>query len=112
MQIRGEPSINIAIPNYNFVHVDSATKAGSVAMYISSKYKFSLDHKLELNLNGCEDIWINLDINQAKKLTIGTIYWHPNSDNDSVVAFTESLCSSMNKLIKLKDTFYIQRYEY
>jgi len=69
-RIRGEPSINISIPNYNFVHVDSATKTGGVAMYISSKYKFSLDHELELNLNSCEDIWINLDINQAKKKSL------------------------------------------
>jgi len=66
MRIRGELSFNISIPNYNFFHVYSATKARGVAMYISSKYKFNLDHKLELNLNGCEDIWINLDINQAK----------------------------------------------
>jgi len=54
---------------------------------ISSKYIFSLDHELELNLNGCEDIWINLNVNQTKNLTIGTIYRHPNSDNNSVEAF-------------------------
>jgi len=70
-RIRGEPSINISIPNYNFVYVDSATKAEGVVMYISSKYKFSLDHELELNLNGCEDIWIHLDINQAKNSLLG-----------------------------------------
>jgi len=46
-RIRGEPSINISIFNYNFVHVDSATKPGGVAMYISFKYKFSLDHEVE-----------------------------------------------------------------
>ena len=57
-RLKGNPLINIAIPNYNFVHADSVTNAGRVGVYVSSKFRFEVDLELNLNLNGCEEIWL------------------------------------------------------
>ena len=79
-RLKGEPLINISIPNFKCVHADSTTKAGGVAIYISSKFDFELDRELEMRIKDCEDLWINLTQKEkpSKKLTIGAIYRHPN----------------------------------
>ena len=59
-QLKGEPLINISIPNYKFDNADSTTKGGGVAIYISSKFDFELDCEFETHIKGCEDLWINL----------------------------------------------------
>ena len=59
-RLKGEPLINISKPNFNFVHADSTTKAGWVAIYVSSKFYFELDRELEMHIKGCEDLWIKL----------------------------------------------------
>ena len=51
-RLKGEPLINISIPNFKFVHADSTTKAGGVAIYISSKFDFDLDRELEMHIKG------------------------------------------------------------
>ena len=60
MQLRGDSLTNITIPNYDFVHADSTTNAGGVAVYISSNYNFELDPKLDMKVNDCEELWLNL----------------------------------------------------
>ena len=59
-RLKGEPLINSLIPNHKFVHADSTTKAGGVAVYVSSKFNVELDCELEMHIKGCEDLWINL----------------------------------------------------
>jgi len=39
-RIKENPICNISIPGYEFLHVDSPTNAGVVAMYVSTTYKF------------------------------------------------------------------------
>ena len=41
-QLKGEALINIDLPFYKFNHVDSATVAGGVAIYVSSKLQFEV----------------------------------------------------------------------
>jgi len=55
--LKGDPLINISQPNYNFIHADSPTNAGRVAIYILSKCKY------EMNTVGCEDLWLNIFLN-------------------------------------------------
>ena len=80
-RLKGDPLINVLIPSCNFVHSDAVTNAGGVAIYVSSKFQFTLNHELNLNVNGCEDLWLNLclSINAEKKIIIGAVYQHPNA---------------------------------
>ena len=55
-RLKGEPLINISIPNYKFGHTDSTTKAGGVAIYISSKFDFELDCERKMHIKGCDDL--------------------------------------------------------
>ena len=76
-RLKGDSLINVLIPGYNFVHSDSVTNAGGVAIYVSSKFQFTLDHKLNLNVNGCEDLWLNvcLSNNAGTRPPWGGIQW-------------------------------------
>ena len=80
IQLKGEPLTNITIPDYNFAQTDSVTNAGGVAIYISSKYEFELVQSYNMNLNGCEDLWLEVTVptNQTSFI-IGTVYRHPSS---------------------------------
>jgi len=60
-RLLGDPMINILLlPDYNFIHADSVANTGWVAVYISSKYEFEIDQDLEMKLNGCKELWMNL----------------------------------------------------
>ena len=56
-RLNGYPLISTTIPNNSFVYADPVTNAGGVEVYVSSKFRFQVDHELNLNLNGCEEIW-------------------------------------------------------
>ena len=37
-RIKGDPFVNISLPQYNLVHDDSTTRAGGIAIYVSKKF--------------------------------------------------------------------------
>jgi len=51
---------NIQIPNYNFVHVDPITNAGGVGLYINTKLQYTVRQDLELPIDGCESLFIEM----------------------------------------------------
>ena len=93
-----EPLTNITIPDYNFAHTGSVTNAGGVAIYISSKYKFELVQSYNMNLNGCEDQWLEVTVftNQTS-FTIGAVYRHPSS---KIKTFCKAFVHTINLLSK------------
>ena len=74
---------NIQIPNYNFVHVDSLTNAGGVGLYVNKKLQYTVRQDLELPIDGCESLFIEVKSNNVsgKKYIVGMVYRHlsPNS---------------------------------
>ena len=108
-RLKGNPLINIAIPSYNFVHADSVTNAGGVGVYVLSKFRFQADLELNLNLNGCEEIWLNLitEENLSTKITIGAMYRHPNVRSNDIEEFSETLCNTIHKITKRNGIFYL-----
>lgn len=68
-RINLNPTINIEIPGYVFVHLPSPTKAGGVGAYLSKAIKFSKKDNLQLHLTGCEDLWLKYNF-LAKKIII------------------------------------------
>ena len=61
-RLKTQPLLNIDISGYTFVHIDSPTAAGGVAMYISNALQFSVLNNLQLTVNECENIWIKLHV--------------------------------------------------
>ena len=107
-RIKGDPLVNISLPQYNLVHDDSTTRAGGVAIYVSKKFRFETEPKFKMKIDGCEDLWLNiLDKNSVKKFTDGAIYRHPNGDVEATEAFSEALSHSLNKISKQKRIFYL-----
>ena len=105
-RIKGDPLVNILLPQYNRVHDDSTTRAGGVAIYVSKKFPFETEPKFKMKIDGCENLWINtLDKNSEKKFTVGAIYRHPNADVEATEAFSEALSNSLNKISKQKRIF-------
>ena len=105
-RIKGEPLINISIPNYNSFHKDSPTNAGGVAIYVSKKHQFKVIQEFKLNLKGCEELWIQLISNKysTHDIIIGAIYRQPTSDSEE---FSDALCNSISKINKHKKLFYL-----
>ena len=97
-RLKGEPLTNITIPDYNFAQTDSATNANGVAIYIFSKYKFELVQSYNMNLNGCEDLWLEVTVptNQTSFI-IGAVYRHPSS---KIETFCEAFINTINLLSK------------
>ena len=95
-RINHKPFINIELPDYKFVHIDSPTSAGGVAVYISSELRFNIFFNLRLDIDGCENIWLKLC---HSDLLLGVIYRHPRSN---VKLFTNQLNKTLEQLKTFK----------
>ena len=91
-RLKTQPLLNIDIFGYTFVHTDSPTIAGGVAMYISNALQFSVLNNLQLTVNECENIWIKL---HDSNLIISTIYRHPKNDPQ---VFIDALNTNLEKV--------------
>ena len=76
-RLKNQPLLNIDISGYTFIHIDSPTTAGEVAMYISNALQFSVITNLQLTVNECENIWIKL---HDSNVIISTIYQARSQD--------------------------------
>ena len=93
---------------YVFEYIDSTTQAGGVGAYISNHLNYSLRSDLSLNVQHCEDMWIDFEINPDNKrnshFIVGVIYRHRNH---SYKTFCEKLCEKIDTLKKAKVDFFI-----
>jgi len=90
-RLKTTPLLNIDISGYSFVHNDSTTNAGGVAMYISNALPYSLLSNVHMDIDECENIWIKL---LGSNLTIATIYRHPKND---LLSFMDVLNKNLEK---------------
>ena len=65
----------MAIPNYSFVHVNSTSNAGGVAVYLHSSLKYILYHQ-QFCLSNSECMWIKV-CSPFSKFILGVGYRHP-----------------------------------
>ena len=95
-RIHLNPILNIGIPNYTFIHVPSPTRAGGVMAYVSKELNFTVNDRLSLNIDGCEDLWRDVDIPGLKNnYTFAVIYRHPWNNHST---FLEALDSNVQAL--------------
>ena len=95
-RIHLNPILNFEIPNYTFTHVPSPTRAGGVMAYVSKELNFTVNGRLSLNIDGCEDLWLDVYIPGLKNnYTFAVIYRHPWNNHST---FLEALDSNMQAL--------------
>ena len=103
-RIKNHPLVNIDLPNYSFLHVDSDTNAGGVAMYVHNSINFTLAQK-QYKLNNSESLWIDFREPSGNLYTVGVIYRHPCTATADY--FIDDLCACLSDLINRKSTFYV-----
>ena len=95
---------NVDLEGYDFVHKNSDTNAGGVGIYINQIYSYTIVNEFDLHVNGCEDMWIELEQAHNKKCFIGALYRHPNFNFKD---FQVSLERTIEKLNLHNSIFYI-----
>jgi len=92
-KLKSKCCTNKQIPNYNFVHVDSLTYTGGVGLYVNKKLQYTIRQDLELPIDGCESLFIEVKSNNVsgKKCIVGVIYRNPSNSQAFQLAFTNLL---------------------
>ena len=103
-KLKTKVPITFTLSGYDFVHVDSDTHAGGVGLFIRSVYSFNTINTFNLNIVGCEDLWIELLLSKNKKCIVGTVYRHPTFD---ARLFSNKFATIIDKLNRTNNYFYI-----
>ena len=95
-KIKDKPSVNIGIPGYTFLHVNSISNAGGVGVYVSDLLQFK-ELSFVATFPGCESLWIkitcpNTDINYV----VGTVYRHPNTNANKFCEFLNEILTELS----------------
>ena len=98
----------VKLPGYEFKNCDSPTAAGGVGIYIRENLNFDVRDDLKLDIDNCEDKWIEINVNSSKqkskgaeKIVIGIIYRHPGNN---FKLFQDKLSGTIYELNKKKRT--------
>ena len=79
-RICNNPLRNVYVDGYLFMRRPSPTQAGGVGIYVRNDIRVKRNNYFDLNLEGCEDLWIDVELNCSKNhYLFGVIYRHPNS---------------------------------
>ena len=87
---------NVDIPNYIFLRHDSPTSAGGVGLYIHNSIKFLPRNNLDLRIDNCENLWVEIELSRGQKnIIVGLIYRHPNAD---ISQFSDALSTTLDEI--------------
>ena len=102
--IKNQLLSNLDLPNYSFVHVNSTTNAGGVAMYISDNLKYKVCEN-QYQLCHSEALWVNIIDQSDTSFVIGVIYCH--SSQILINNFIEDLSNSLTDYNKHNINYFI-----
>ena len=91
-----------SLNGYSFIHKPCEGRAGGAGIFIRSDLQYEKRDDLCLDLNKCDDIWIELLLRNNKKLVIGTIYRNPSYNFQD---FQKKLSLSTEKLSQCRKPF-------
>ena len=94
---------NVNIPNYKLLRNDSNTCAGGVGLYIKNTIKLRVRDDLLLNLQHCENLWIEIESKFSSFIFVVT-YRHPEQ---KIPLFHEKLCENLSKLENKKLNYFV-----
>ena len=84
-----------SIEGYTFLHDTSPSNSGGVSCFIHNSISMQVTNDYCLQLEGCEDMWLNTKGNNDKPIIVGIIYRHPKSNLDQ---FEETFYEIIDKL--------------
>ena len=84
------------LPGYTFIHNNSSTNAGGVGMFIKDTLSYKTTIEYQLNIMGCEEIWVKIQLNNTEKV-FSVLYRHPNSKLSDFQSSFEKAIENLNK---------------
>ena len=87
------------LPGYDFISNPSPTDHRGVGFLVSNKYAHIIRNDLQLDIEDCEDIWIELELPHNRKITFGVVYRHPRPKFNN---FMNRFCSLLGNLSKTR----------
>ena len=89
---------------YTFINEPCRGRAGGSGLFIRHGIQYEHLKKLNLELENCDDIWVELTLYKNKKLIIGNIYRNPSPKFDT---FQTKFSDTIDKLINQNISFII-----
>ena len=86
--------LNLNFTNYKFICNDSITHAGGIGLYKKDSLRFTLRKDLSLNLQHCEDLWLEVE-SEKSSFILGVIYSYPKQ---KISLFQDKLSKNFSKL--------------
>ena len=83
------------LPGYTFIHNNSPTIASVVGMFIKDTLSYKTATEYQLNIMGCEEIWVKIRFNNTEKV-FSLLYRHPNSKLSDFQSFFEKTIEILN----------------
>ena len=103
-KIKDKPLLNISIPGYIFLRVNSSTNADGVGIYIIDTLQYE-EITLQTEFFGCENLWVRSKSTiSSTHYIIRTIYRHPTSNMKD---FSDYLNNSISELNDTKSYYFI-----
>ena len=102
--IKNQPLSSLDLPNYSFVHVNTTTNAGGVAMNISNNLKYKVCEN-QYQLCNSEALWITIIDQNNSSYVIGVIDRH--FSQILINAFIEDLSYCLTEFNKHNINYFI-----
>ena len=98
-----EQNVNIChLSGYNGYFCNSKTGASESAIYFFEKLQCQHLPQIKIKLDGCEDAWTELQLDNQESLIVGAVYWHPNDNKNGFKMFEEAF-------VKANQNFVVER---
>ena len=81
------------MPGYNLYYCNSNTSVGGSAIYVTENIKCQPLSQTKIKVNGCEDVWVELTLENNDTLIVGSFYKHPNSTISDLRTFEDAFVS-------------------
>lgn len=93
-----------SLQGYNFIDRPCVEKnGGGVGIFIKNNLQYNILSNFNLNVQGCEDIWLELSTSANKKITVSCIYRHPSYNLQPFQERFSNILETLNN----KNTTYV-----
>ena len=103
-----EQNMNIChLSGYNGYFCNSKTKAGESAILVSKKLECQHLPQIKFKSDGCEDVWIELQLDNQESLIVGAVYRHSIDNKNGFKVFEETFVKVI-KSFKANQKFVVE----
>ena len=81
------------LPGYNLYYCNSNTSASGSAIYVTDNIKCQPLSQTKIKVNGCEDVWVELTLENNGTLIVDSVNRHPISTISGLRTFEDAFVS-------------------